>query len=338
MRIPIVSVIMPVFNGEEYISRSVRSILDQSFHELELIVVSEHGTSQASIAEVDKFEDPRVVHVRNDENLGLIASLNYGVRVAKGRYIARMDSDDISLPNRLAKQVAFMDAHPEVGVLGSQVAYIDAHGKRTSRPRYFWRPETVGWDMLFNSPVPHPSAMLRTETARMLGGYDPNARLVEDYDLWIRASHASTVMNLRDELVLIRKHGENITVTKRDEQNRAAARLARAEMERLLGRTLDEQEVFRLRHPREIADGAGALRAADLLNELYGRYVTSRKISLEALREIRTDLARRYSVLVSVGTERGWKVTGALLGKAREGADLSRTMILAQASVRRVIR
>lgn len=334
---PTVSVIMPVYNGEEYIAQAIRSILDQTLADLELIIISEFGTSPASIAAIGQFDDPRLVHVQNGEKLGLIASLNLGLRIAKGRYIARMDSDDVSLPERLTKQVAYMDAHPEVGVLGTMVAYIDAQGKITSRPRYFSKPETVAWDMLFNSPIPHPSAMLRPETVRLLGGYDPNAKLVEDYDLWLRAAHATVVMNLPEELVQIRKHGENITVTRREEQQRASARLATAEAERLLGRKVDEEGVYRLRQPNVLANGAEALTAADLLNEIYGRFIDSRRISPEALREIRKDLVRMYSVLVAQGLRNRWKVTFTLLGKAKEGAALSRSSILIQALARRAI-
>jgi glycosyltransferase involved in cell wall biosynthesis len=334
---PTVSVILPVYNGEGYIASAIRSILDQTLQNIELIVISEFGTSPASIAEVEGFHDPRVVHVQNRERLGLISSLNLGLGMAKGRYIARMDSDDVSLPDRLSRQVAYMDAHPKVGVLGTMVTYIDASGKRTYRPRYFWRPETVAWDLLFNSPIPHPSALLRPETVRRLGGYDPNAKLVEDYDLWIRASHVTTITNLPDELVLIRKHGENITVTRREEQRRAASRLAGREMERLLGRTVDQDEVFRLRYPDSIVDRAGSLGAADLLNEIYGRFISSRSLPPAALREVRKDLVRMYSVLVARGRQEHWKATSALLERAREGAGVSRTAILAQALVRRAL-
>jgi glycosyltransferase involved in cell wall biosynthesis len=337
-RQPAVSVILPVYNGEEYIAPAIRSILDQTFADLELIVISELGTSPASLAAVERFADPRLVHVRNEEKLGLIASLNLGLQMARGRYIARMDSDDVSLPDRLAKQVAHLDAHSEIGVLGTMVAYIDAQGRRTSRPRYFWRPEAVAWDLLFNSPIPHPSAMLRPSLVQQLGGYDHKAKLVEDYDLWLRASRIAVIENLPDELVLIRKHGENITVTRREEQRRAASRLAGAEIERLLGRKVEEDEVFRLRYPETIADGGAALRVADLLNEVYGRFVSSRPISSDALTEIRKDLVRIYSVLVALSMQRRWHVTSSLLSKAEEGAGVSRLAVLTQALVRRVIR
>lgn len=329
--------IMPVYNGEGFICQAIQSILDQSFRDLELIVVSEFNTSLASLKEVDGFHDPRLVHIRNEERLGLIASLNLGLRSAKGRYIARMDSDDVSLPQRLEMQVAFMNAHPEVGVLGTQVRYIDVDGTRGSKPRYFSHPDAVTWDMLFNSPIPHPSAMLRSDVVRMLGGYDPRAHLVEDYDLWIRAAKISTIMNLDSELVLIRKHGKNITVTKRDGQNRAASTLAHGEIELLLEHEITLEEVYHLRHPIKIPDGEAAMSAAGLLNDIYHNYESKRAISPQVLDEVKRDMVRKYSVLVALSLKQRWGVARDLLDKGNRGAGINRWAVGAEALARMTV-
>lgn len=337
MTAPAVSVLMPVFNGEEYIAEAIRSILDQTWQDLELIVISEHGTSPASLAAVDAFDDSRIVHLRNEERLGLIASLNRGISLARGGLIARMDSDDVSLPERIAIQAAFMKDHPEVGVAGTLVCYMDASGQRTYQPRLFWRRMTVAWNMLFTSPIAHPSAMMRRELLLRLGGYDPRAHLVEDYDLWTRAGRNSVVMNVPEELVLLRKHGENITMAQRMEQGQASSSISRGELSRLLRKEVDPKLAYFLWAPREMRKKEDALAVAGLLNEAYREFVRLRSPSAESLKEIRQDLTRRYSVLLAASSSKGWRIAIKVLKRAEEGAELSRTAIIAQSAVRKAL-
>ena len=114
----VVSVILPVFNGEKFLTESINSILNQSFKKFELIVIND-GSTDNSYEYIKKFKDTRLSVINNDKNIGLSNSLNKGILVAKGKYIARMDQDDISLPDRLKKQVAFMDDNPGIGVCGT---------------------------------------------------------------------------------------------------------------------------------------------------------------------------------------------------------------------------
>lgn len=334
---PKVSVIMPVFNGEEFLAEAIESILDQTLGDLELIVMSEHGTNEESLAIVEQFKDPRIRHVRNETRLGLIASLNEGIRLSRGKYIARMDSDDVSLPSRLEEQLRFMESNPKVGVVGTRVRYIDEDGKKGAVPRYFWRPGAVRWDMMFNSPIPHPSAFMRRELVVSLRGYDPSAYLIEDYDLWIRMSHEALIANLKDELVLIRKHGTNITVEKREEQNRRATQRAREEMSRILGEEVSEEIAHLMRSPKSISRKEMIVPVASAWCLLYKRFLEVNDLTSEEQGEIRRDLTRKLATLYSVSWTRGWGLESEIMDEGKK-ARLRKAPILLEGLTRTALR
>ena len=117
---PKVTVLMPVYNGEKYLKEAITSILLQTFDDFEFLIIND-GSSDASVDIIQSFRDPRIRLVHNDTNIGLIATLNKGLKLAHGKYVARMDQDDISLPRRLEKQTYFMDNNPDVGVCGTWI-------------------------------------------------------------------------------------------------------------------------------------------------------------------------------------------------------------------------
>lgn len=205
---PKVTVLMPVYNGEKYLREAIESILDQTFTDFEFLIIND-GSTDGSVGIVESYKDRRIRLVHNEKNLGLIASLNRGMELARGEYIARMDCDDISLPLRLEKQVVFMDAHPEIGVCGSWAKVIDENGNVNgsikaltgkSIKRLCWRP----------SPFIHPTCIIRSSLLkenRYSEGY-PHA---EDYELWLRLSKKTVFFNLKDYLLYYRIHLGNVT-------------------------------------------------------------------------------------------------------------------------------
>jgi glycosyltransferase involved in cell wall biosynthesis len=197
--LPRVTVLMPVFNGAPYLAEAIRSILHQTFTDFEFLIIDD-GSTDESVAVIHGFHDPRIHLVHNETNLGLVASLNKGLELAQGEYIARMDQDDISRLERLACQVRYMDAHPQIGVCGSWVQFIPKANNyvwklpEKSEEILCWQFHTVG--------VAHPSVMMRRrlfEEHRLL--YDPQYRHIEDYELWGRAIRYMDFANIQKVLL-----------------------------------------------------------------------------------------------------------------------------------------
>lgn len=219
---PRVTVLMPVYNGSRYVLEAVQSILSQSLADFELLVVDD-GSTDSTPALLAGVIDPRLRYVKNEENLGLPATLNKGIGLARGEFIARMDGDDIAFPNRLHRQVAFMEANPDVAVCGCGVSVFYTSGE-THKHFFPLSYGSVKMEALFNSPVSHPGAMFR---ATLFEGeafrYDPRALWVEDYDLFSRILHRHKIVNIPFFLLQYRVSGESITAHA-DSPERAAYR------------------------------------------------------------------------------------------------------------------
>lgn len=211
---PKVSVIMPVYNGERYLRQSIGSILAQSFSDFELIIVND-GSTDGTAMIISSFADPRIRTLVNENNSGIIIALNKGLEAATGVYLCRMDADDVSLPDRLMKQVGYMDAHPDIAVLGAGVIFIDPAGNTIRLMKFPESPEAVRRSMLVHNPFAHGSVCMRRAVVSEMGNYNLQFLHNEDYDLWLRlAAHGHRMANLPDPLVLRRIHPDAITVEK----------------------------------------------------------------------------------------------------------------------------
>lgn len=202
MKRPGVSVLMSVHNGEPWVSAAVESVLGQTFGDFELIVVDDGSTDRTGEI-LDRFRDPRL-RVVHQSHQGLTRSLNRALAVARAPLVARMDADDVSLPERLSRQVAFLEAHPEVGVLGTGCRDVDPLGgvRRVYRP-----PETdpeIRRALIRRNPFIHASVMVRREALERAGLYDEAVPVAQDYDLWVRMSRITRLANLPEPLVLRR--------------------------------------------------------------------------------------------------------------------------------------
>jgi len=219
MTTPIVSVVMSVFNGERFLREAVESILDQSFTEFEFIVVDDGSTDgSASILDSSQNCDARV-KVHYHEHGGLIESLNQGCRLAQGKYIARMDADDIASKNRLSWQVDYMEAHPEIGVLGGAVEWIDATGKSLQTCRYPAGDREIKAHLLHGCALWHPTVLLRREVFVWAGGYRKIVVDAEDYDLWLRIADGFQLGNLEAVVLKYRIHSHQTSFRKLKQQS-----------------------------------------------------------------------------------------------------------------------
>lgn len=219
---PLVSVLMPAYNCETYVSEAVSSMLSQTFADFELLVIDD-GSTDATRAVLESIHDPRLRLVSNPRNLGLIATLNRGLELASGRYIARMDADDVSAPERLEKQVQFLESHPGVDVLGTMVNLIDEAGRIFgSLADYPTSTDDVRKYMLRECCLVHPTVMFRKDVVQAAGGYDASARHAEDYDLWLRLADRHMIANLPEKLVSYRMHRNQVSINNIVTQHRVA--------------------------------------------------------------------------------------------------------------------
>ncbi|MGP9811530.1 glycosyltransferase [Rhodopseudomonas sp. NSM] len=224
-RPPQVSVILPVRDGQRWLREAVDSVLAQTLTDLELLVIDD-GSTDATPAILDEARgrDPRVVVLRQQRE-GLVAALNRGLAQARAPLIARLDADDIALPDRLARQCDYLQAHPDVVLLGGWAEIIDEHGASRNKQM---RPSPVGLreTLAKKSPFIHPTVMFRTEAARRVGGYRAAFEAGEDYDFWLRLADIGEIAILPEVLIRYREHGGSVTRT-RELRQIYSARLAK---------------------------------------------------------------------------------------------------------------
>ena len=234
---PKVSVIMPAYNADKYIKEAIDSILGQTFTDFEFIILNDCSTDRTEEI-ILSYHDPRIVYLKNEKNLGVAATLNKGLAAAKGEYIARMDADDISLPERFQQQVIFLEEHPQVVALGSAVEQFS--GDKTLGMRSFAaNGRQMDIDMLFSCGLAHPSVMLRAEAIFAQAGYDPDYEGLEDYELWWRLSGKGDIEALPQILLRYREHDKQVTKKPSKEYLVRFRRLKKRQME-ALGLAADE--------------------------------------------------------------------------------------------------
>lgn len=218
-KIPVISVVLPVFNGEAFIRKSVESILSQTFTDFELIIINDGSTDNSSeILRKLSANDPRIILIERS-NAGLVYSLNEGIEKARGEFIARMDADDIAMPERFELQLSKMIGDPNLAVLGSFTRIIDKEGSVVGLGRYPVTPAETEWFLQHGSPLAHPTVLMRKHVLLELGGYRKVFSHCEDYDLWLRINEMGWgIANLSKPLLNYRVHGANISAVHRDSQ------------------------------------------------------------------------------------------------------------------------
>jgi hypothetical protein len=304
-RAPRVSVVMAVHDGERYVGAAVDSVLAQTYRDLELIVVDD-GSSDRSAAIVRERADPRVRIVTNARNVGLAPSLNAGIAEARGEFVARLDADDVALPGRFARQVEYLDAHPDVALLGSwyhEMAEDGTRGVAVRTPTRHWE---LRWHLHLYCPFAHSSVMWRRElVAKRVGGYDGRLAYSMDYDLWWRISAALRVAILPSFLVDLRAHGGSMTSTYGD-RTREGLVLQAEHAARLLGWPAGDavRDAERLQRLYRVLIGAPLDRtqpelledAAEVLH-LHEAFLAAEAVPIEEAsrqrREVRRQLARQ---------------------------------------------
>ena len=209
MESPLVSILMPVYNTAPYLKEAMDSMLSQTFKDFELIVLNDCSPDNADEI-LDMYNDPRIVRYKGERNMGLSNVLNAGMDMAKGKYIARMDSDDISLPNRLEVQVKYMEEHPDIDLCSCGMKMFGAKDDVWIRDA---DPEKVKVTALFFSPILHASSIWKKESFDKYGlRFRQEMVPAEDYDMWCRAlSKGLKLVNLPNVLYRYRIHPSQAT-------------------------------------------------------------------------------------------------------------------------------
>jgi glycosyltransferase involved in cell wall biosynthesis len=224
-----ITIVMPVYNTKKYVDQAIQSILNQSFQDFEFIIIDD-GSTDKSLSIIKSFNDKRIQIIQNKKNLGLIKTLNKGIDLAKGKYIARMDADDIAKPERLAKQLRFLEKHTNYALVGTQANFIFGDKLSNSQFHMEINSDLLAALSLFNCPFIHPSVMIRTDILKEFY-YEEGFTAAEDYELWTRILRKYSCANLTESLLNYRLHDNNISTVQNNKQIESIKRIYRSNLE-----------------------------------------------------------------------------------------------------------
>ena len=243
---PKISVVLPVYQGDGYLSEAIQSILDQTYTDFELLILCDDPSDiTRTILDDYQNKDSRVRVFNQQQRLGLVGSLNYGISLATGEYIARMDADDISLPQRFEEQIAYMDSKPEIGICGTWVVVKSEQGE--SICQYPVDDESIRCELLFNSPLAHPAVFIRRIIFNKNKiSYDNTNLHAEDYGFWVLASPFTKFGNIPKALLLYRTHDEAVSRSFANIQSNSADKIRKYQIVSLgIDPTDEELELHR---------------------------------------------------------------------------------------------
>jgi glycosyltransferase involved in cell wall biosynthesis len=242
---PKISVIMGVHNGEKYLRDSVESVLNQTFSDFEFIIIDD-GSTDGSAEILQSYSDPHI-RLYHQENRGLTASLNRAILLAKGRYIARQDADDISMEMRFEEQFRFLEMNPDAVIVGSSCILIDEEDKQIGSWHFPISDMEIRLKILFRNPFCHPSVMFRSEAAKREGQlYDEKLLFAQDYDFWSRLIQFGKCANMNESLVKYRLHSDQICRVYPEEQESHAVSISKRNIENL-GVNMKDENFTKLR-------------------------------------------------------------------------------------------
>lgn len=228
---PKVTVLMPVYNVCKFVQESIQSVLQQSFTGFEFIVIDD-GSSDDTVAKVQSFQDERIRLVKNDNNIGVARTLNRGLDLARGEYVARMDADDICHRRRLEKQFNFMERNKDIGASGTWVKFFGDQLPVVERTPF--GADVVNAFLLFDNALYHPSVIIRKGLLDQFNlRYDPAYSRSEDYELWLRATDHFPLDNLPEPLLQFRCHSGSVTRTAAETMKLQACDLLRRGLQKL---------------------------------------------------------------------------------------------------------
>ncbi len=230
MKKPYVTVLMSVYNGQAFLKEAINSILTQTFQDFEFLIIDD-GSQDESAPIIQSFRDERIRYVKNPENKGLHYSLNRGLELAQGEFIARMDCDDISDSRRLEKQVAFMKSHSDIAVCGTWVETIGENAGFVKK--YFTKHDDIHASLLFNTSLAHPSVLMRKSSLNESNlQYDTTFKYFEeDYNLWVELSRKNKFAVIPEVLLFYRIHKKSVTSIHTEDRKSGVSAIRKKQLE-----------------------------------------------------------------------------------------------------------
>jgi glycosyltransferase involved in cell wall biosynthesis len=283
---PKVTVLMSVYNGQDFLAEAIQSILDQSYGDFEFLIIDD-GSTEPLDHILYRYKDQRIV-VRRHRNMGLTRSLNKGLALARGDYVARMDADDISLPNRLETQVQELDSDMSLDLVGSFFEIIDGAGRLIERKELIIDPVYRLWRLQFHNNYGHGTVMLRKKSVLSAGAYDENLSYAQDYDLWSRISTKNNTVIVPEVLYRYRmvEDGMQASVKNYDAQLTSALSVSDRNLMACNDR-LSEEDCREVRALYWKLDRGGiSLRAVELLPDILEGFCRRYRIGNEKRSEL----------------------------------------------------
>jgi glycosyltransferase involved in cell wall biosynthesis len=316
---PEITVVMAVYNGMPYLNQAIDSILEQTFSDFEFLIVndcSNDGTRDA----IAGYDDPRIRVLDNEENIKQTRSLNRGLQHTRSEFVARMDADDVSDPQRLEKQLAFLKHNSEYAVVGSSLRLIDPEGMVLGHRAQPQSDVAIRWMQFFTCPLSNGAAMFRNSVIwDEMGGYDPTINLSQDWDLWIRVPASYKLANLPDFLLDIRQHPKQETTISETVAHRENREINRMNPRHILGSdtVIEDWEakmdlVLFWEHQKR-RDNPGEF--LELIETLFARFC-ERFPSAESDPDVLKQLAYEYAVAVRSSGFRHLPVAAKALRRA----------------------
>jgi len=296
---PTISVVMPVYRCEEYLPTAIESILNQSYKDFELIIISDSPSIRIkNILDYYGQYDDRIRIYINVQRIGLIESLNNGCKMANGRYIARMDCDDISLPERFEKQINFLDSNPEIGVVGTFTELIDKNGKSISISELPITSKAITWAFLFSCKIAHPTVMIRRDVLEKVGFYKKDALYVEDYELWTRLSKLTELRNI-PSILLKYRIWENISNENTSIKEINSVRITKLLIDDLLHTDVSERIVLNLTRLGIKAEFTSQEieELYIIITILYKNFLNLYEVDYQEIKEISKDMSIKLLLL-----------------------------------------
>lgn len=242
MKSPTISVIMATYNNAKYISKTVDSILNQSFTDFEFIIINDCSKDN-TFKILSRYDDKRIKIINNKKNLGLYKSLNIGFNNSSGDFIARIDADDIAFPNRLQVQYDYLKCNPSIGLVGCNYYEINSKGDKISDLiKFHHEPIIIKWRMCFENPVPSP-VLFKRSIYLTVGGFDERSKVGMDYDFFSKVAKIDKISNIQEPIMYWRVHANSISSSQREFQLKNAKDVSRNYVNDALNKKITVKEI-----------------------------------------------------------------------------------------------
>ncbi|MCR4336263.1 MAG: glycosyltransferase [Candidatus Omnitrophica bacterium] len=280
---PLVTVLMTVFNAESYLEKTLGSVLNQTYPHFELLIIDD-CSSDRSLTIIKSFQDPRIRFHRNERNQGQTKSLNVGLRLAQGKYIARMDADDLAFPMWLEDQLRFIESHPEYAVVSTKAVVIDSQHKINKPLRSYSDSRDIFLRALVHSPINHVGCLMQKNIIIENGGYDENFKIAADYELWsILLRRGFKLTSTVKTLVAIRVHERSISILERGQADvREISEIMHRNIKAFTTLPLEKDEVllvWKLIYAAENLNMQQFFQANEFLTQIYSHLRNTKTIS-----------------------------------------------------------